>query len=155
MNYKIKDEITCPNCGKSKTFYDEDCLNNYYICPNCDNEIENSKQRSNTKTFAENVGVLRGTNYIIDDGKIWIDSNQLESKINYSPIQLEFLIKSDVIAFKHIKYSIDWLEFNKYRQISVKKMSSIIHKSEDTIRKYIRDGRIKAEKVKGKWIINP
>ena len=39
--------------------------------------------------------------------------------------------------------------------ISVKDSASILNCSESTIRRYIRDGRVKAKKVNGKWHIRP
>jgi hypothetical protein len=152
MDYKVSDNLKCPDCNSLMTFYDEDCLNGYYHCQNCGYDIENDSLDENTRKFAKNCHNLSNYSYEANQGHIWID---FEDAVKNTQLKRESILS--LVQDKKIpsRLLIDWIPLNKYNGISVKEMALKMKKSENTITKQLRLGILKGIKIGGKWVIYP
>lgn len=152
MNYKVSDKIKCPDCNSLITFYDEDCLKDYYHCQSCGSDIENESINENAEKYAKNSNALSNFSYEVDSGHIWI---KFDDAIKLTQLQSDFflsLVQKNIIPNKLL---VDYAYINQFSGLSVKQMAKKMNKSENTITKLLRLGKLKGIKVAGKWIIYP
>jgi len=156
MDYRIRDDIECPQCGEINTLIDEKCFEISLNCKNCGNLIINENHLINLKKWYDRKTELfenSDSYYVsIDDASDFLNlkHGSLISK-KYYP----YIIKINNTKLIELRI-IAKLFFNSVKiknLITIKNSAVRLRKNASTLRNYFRKDILKGEKIDNKIYI--